>query len=377
MKLKPRDVLFWMHLIAGVVIGGVIFIMAVTGTIMAFEPQIVEYAEKSVRIVEVPAPAQRLDLKTIVAKAQEYKKGKVGGLMLKSSQAASVAVSFGRDGGVVYVDPYTGDILGGESKAHDFMHTVEDIHRWLGNKDIGRPVTGVSVMAFLFLVISGIYLWWPRNWRWNTLKAIIKFNPKATGKARDWNWHNVIGFWAAPLLLITTVTGAIMAHQWANDLLYRLAGSEPPPAQARPAKEPVKEKSGEKKEKRDEKTVDFDAVAARAIEKVEKWESLNIRLPQKPDAPITVSIEEPHAVPVNARSQLSLDAASLEVKKWEPFSQYPLGRQLRVWVKTVHTGEAGGIIGQMFALASATAAIFLAYTGFAMAWRRFFIKEKI
>jgi uncharacterized iron-regulated membrane protein len=377
MKLKPRDVLFWMHLIAGVVVGGVILIMAVTGTIMAFEPQIVEYAEKSVRVVEVPAQAQRLGLNMIVAKAAEYKKGKAGGLMLKSSPDSSVAVNFGRDGGVVYVNPYTGAILGGESKAHDFMHTVEDIHRWLGNKDIGRPVTGVSVMAFLFLLISGIYLWWPRNWRWNTVKYIVNFNPNAKGKARDWNWHNVIGFWAAPLLLITTVTGAIMAHQWANDLLYRLAGSEPPPAQARPAKEPGKAKSIERKEKRDEKIVDFDAVAARATEKVTKWESLNIRLPQKPDAPITVYIQEPNAVPVNARSQLSLDAASLNVAKWEPYREYDLGRKLRVWTKTVHTGEAGGMIGQMLAIASATAAIFLVYTGFAMSWRRFFIKEKI
>ena len=52
--------------------------------------------------------------------------------------------------------------------------------------------------------------------------------------------------------------------------------------------------------------------------------------------------------------------------KWEPFAGYNLGRTIRSWVRPVHTGEAGGFIGQFIAaLASAGGAV-LVCTG--LAW---------
>ena len=64
-------------------------------------------------------------------------------------------------------------------------------------------------------------------------------------------------------------------------------------------------------------------------------------------------------------------AATAAVVKWEPFAGYNLGRTIRSWVRPVHTGEAGGPIGQFIAaLASAGGAV-LVYTGLALAWRRF------
>ena len=55
---------------------------------------------------------------------------------------------------------------------------------------------------------------------------------------------------------------------------------------------------------------------------------------------------------------------------WEPFASQSLGRRLRSWGRWVHTGEAGGLLGQTLAgLASAGAAV-LVWTGCALAWRR-------
>jgi uncharacterized iron-regulated membrane protein len=39
------------------------------------------------------------------------------------------------------------------------------------------------------------------------------FRPGLAGRARDFNWHNVIGIWCAPVLLVLTLTGAIMSYQ--------------------------------------------------------------------------------------------------------------------------------------------------------------------
>jgi uncharacterized iron-regulated membrane protein len=71
MKLLHK-IIFWSHLLAGVIAGAVIFIMSATGAILMYEHQLVEYAERDVREVVPPgAGAQRLSLDEMVAKARE------------------------------------------------------------------------------------------------------------------------------------------------------------------------------------------------------------------------------------------------------------------------------------------------------------------
>jgi uncharacterized iron-regulated membrane protein len=72
------------------------------------------------------------------------------------------------------------------------------------------------------------------------------------------------------------------------------------------------------------------------------------------------------------RAQLTLDRATGEVQKWEPYSQQSRGRKLRGWLRWVHTGEAGGWPGQAVALVASAGAVLLVWTGWAMSWRRFF-----
>ncbi|MCG3116556.1 MAG: PepSY domain-containing protein [Candidatus Manganitrophus sp. SA1] len=358
-----RNILFWVHLAAGTVAGLVILVMSVTGALIAFEPQIVDFAERGVRNVTLPAPdAQRLNMETIVTKGREaFPEVPPSGVSMRSEPTSSAGVSFGREG-TVFVNPYTGDVLGKGSKVHKLMHEIEDWHRWLGSREIGRPITGLSNAAFLILVVTGFYLWWPRRWAGTTLKTVTRFNPRLQGKARDWNRHNVIGFWCAPVLLVITLTGLVMSYRWANDLLYRIAGNEPPPApQAAPSGPPP------------EFPLDrVDPLWARAEAQSPGWVSIRLRFPQKPEGPVTATIQEPASWHPSPRSLLTLDPVTAEVVKWEPFSEYNLGRTLRAWVQPIHTGVAGGIPGQIIALIGAMGGIMLAWTGLAMAWRRIF-----
>lgn len=386
-----RRSIFWCHLIAGLIVGAVIFVMAVTGILLAFEPQIVSYFEKSVREVTVPAQAERMSLNALVDRAAEEMPGHaVGGFMVKSDPKASIAVNFGREGGTRFVNPYTGDVLGGESKMHDWMHFIEDIHRKLALGDTGKLITGICNIAFLFMLISGLYLWWPRSWQKNTFEKIGFFNSKLKGRSRDWNWHNVIGFWCSPLLLLTILTGMIMSFAWANNLLFRAAGSEPPPPMQRPQMAPQggenkgpgeRRGGGERGERGAEKPAlpDFDLLIAAANDYAPGWQSAGARFgggrrgPQGPG--ISLTIVEKDAPGYFARSQLTLDPKTGEVLKWEPFSELPRGRQWRSWVKVLHTGEWGGVLTQLLALLGALGAAVLVWTGFALAWYRFFAKK--
>jgi uncharacterized iron-regulated membrane protein len=382
-----RKAFFWTHLAVGLLAGVVISSMAVSGILISYEPQIVDWAERDRREVPVPG-TPRLSLDAIVANAKQASpKGRPGAVSVKSDPSAAVAVSFGKEGGNLYLDSYSGEALGKDSRTAVFLKQVENWHRWLGSREIGKPITGAACLCFFFLLLSGLYLWWPRRWTRAALRAasVPDFNLK--GKARDWNWHNTAGLWAAPLLLITTSTGLIVNYKWANDLLFVLTGNEPPP---KPPEEKAKGegRSKEGKEIREGKEAkegkegrekpapaplaSLDTVMARAMAQVPVWSSITLRLPQKPGAPITAAIIEPGFSRRYARSQLTLDAATAEVKKWEPYADQNLGRRLRSWVVPLHTGRAGGPLGQFLALLSASAALLLVWTGMAMAWRRFF-----
>jgi uncharacterized iron-regulated membrane protein len=417
--MKLRKIIFWLHLTAGVVAGTIILVMSVTGVLLAFERQIVAFAEREARVVRLPSPnAPRLSLETIVAKAREETHGQaLSGITLLADPAAAVILSFGREH-TVFADPYTGAIQAkGSTATRDFFRVVTDWHRWLGtdgdSREIGRAVTGACNAAFIVLVMSGFYLWWPRRWTRLALQAVSIPSLTLRGKPRDWNWHNAVGFWSAPVLLCITITGLVMSYQWAGNLIYTLTGSEPPPPQrmtgpttqsdagrgaamqdavgggpdGRSRRSPRAERgeSSERPGRGTERTesagapvrTNLEALLATAARQTPHWRSMMIRLPPRGTTQVTMLIEEADSLHPYPRSTLTLDAATARVVKWEPFASYNLGRTIRTWIRPVHTGEAGGFFGQLVAaLASAGGAV-LVCTGLALVWRRFwqFVKR--
>src|SRR6185503_20036920 len=135
-----RKIIFWCHLSAGVIAGLVILNMSVTGALLAFQPQIERFADRKVRTVEPPAPeAERLGAQELFAKAREARPGvRPASLTLQAEPTTAASFSLGREG-VLYVNPYTGEVLGEGSKGvRAFFQTVTDWHRWLGTRGEGR-----------------------------------------------------------------------------------------------------------------------------------------------------------------------------------------------------------------------------------------------
>lgn len=368
--MRLRKIVFWMHLAAGILAGSIILVMSVTGVLLAFERQMTEYAERDLRVVppEPGAPRLSIDVLIAVIRATEPE-AMLSGLTLRSDPAAPAAISLGRDR-TVFVNPYTGALLGeGSKRTRGFFRSVTNIHRWLGtpdeNRAIGRAITGACNLVFLFLVTSGFYLWWPRQWTKNAGRAIVVPNLKLRGKARYFNWHHATGFWCAPILFLIVFSGVLMSYSWATNLVYRVTGSRPPPARTAPPRRPgaTKESSFVPQE--------IHRLWAIAEQRVHDWKAISARFETSPTAPLTFSIEQGHRGRPDLRSQLTLDSKTGEVVRWEPFSSFNSGRKLRTWGRFVHTGEAGGALGQTIAALASAGAGVLVCTGFALAWRRF------
>ncbi|MBS0633274.1 MAG: PepSY domain-containing protein [Verrucomicrobia bacterium] len=405
-----RKVFFWLHLVAGLVAGLSIGIMCFTGTTLAFESELVSWSERSVRRVTPPQPdAPRLSLDVLQKNVREYdEEAKPTGIIVSADPAAAVVFSLGRDG-ALYVNPYTGEVKESPESnwVHDFLHLMEDWHRVLGrsgdSRPIGKAINGACNLAFFFLAASGLYLWWPRSWSWRGFKAIAVINLKSSGKARDFNWHNAIGLWCAPVLIVLTLTAVPISYRWGSNLVYQLVGEEPPVQQG-PGAAPAAPSVDIPKPPEGTRPLGYAALLAAVRQTAPDAELITFRLgglnrAQRPSGanasnarpagesaqppaqrrgpqPVSVTVKQLGAWPRTATTTLTLNPYTGEVLKRETFSDLSAGRRLRTWTRFLHTGQALGWVGQAIAGLACLGGCFLVYTGFALAWRRFFFKKK-
>lgn len=367
---KLRKIIFWCHLPVGVIAGVVILIMCVTGVLLSYEKQITAWADtRGYHSTPPAAGAQRLPIETLITKARDARGATPTSLTLKSDPAAPAAIGFGRET-TLFVNAYTGAILGeGSPKTRTFFRTVTDWHRWLGakgdNRNVARAITGACNLGFLFLVMSGFYLWWPRNWNLKALRNVTWFRRGLPSKARDFNWHNVIGFWSAGPLFIVVLSAVVISYTWAGNLVYRIVGETPPaPRTNQPA-------PGSSRDNASQPGFDnLNTAWARAEQQVDDWQSISLQLPTAASAQLTFNIDRGNGGQPQKRAQLVLDRATGEVVRWEPFSSYTRGRQLRSILRFAHTGEVAGIVGQTIAGLVSTGGAVLVITGLALAIRR-------
>ncbi len=362
---KFRKVIFWTHLIAALSVGIVIFIMSVTGALLSFEKNIIEFSERDARIVVADSGAESLSPQTIIDKlSEQMPDAKPSSMTISDEQGAAWVFSRGRDG-IVFVDPYTGLITGNENKqVRAMMSEFRSWHRWLAitgdNRPIGKAITGASNLVFLFLALSGMYIWLPRKINWRSVKPVLWFRRGLSGKPRNFNWHNVIGFWTSLLLIVFTATAAVISYQWAGNLIYTITGNDLP---ERREQTPKIEKDYEFPEQ-------IDAAWASARAKTPHAKSISLKLPVE-QGTAAFTIDEGIYWNIFGRSNLGVEIDSGNVARWEPYGEQNSARQLRTWSRFTHTGESGGIIGQIVGFIACIGGAFLVWTGFSLAFRRF------
>ncbi len=370
-----RKAIFWTHLAAGLAAGLVVAVLASTGAALAFEHELVDWAERDVRRVAVPAGAVRWDLEALKGRLREAEPSvRNPAVTVFRDPAAAVVFTEGRDR-AWFLDPYTGEVRRPATRRmHAFMASMTDAHRWLALggdfRSAGRAVTGAGNLAFLLLCLTGAVLWWPRKWTWANLRRLALPSLAPGGKARDFNWHASVGLWTAPVLTVLTVTAVPISYRWASDAVFRAAGEVPPGPSQPPLPHPGPRA----------RPVPLDAVLALAEKEVPGWLQMGIRTgggrPAPGEAagppPITVTLREAAPWPRTATTTLAVHPATGDLLHRTAFADLSRGRRIRSWMRFLHTGQALGGWGQLVAGLACAGALLLVYTGVALSCRRFF-----
>lgn len=390
-----RTLLFWTHLVTGAVAGLVILLMSVTGVVLTYEKQMIEWADRrhAGLVPSAVAPPNLAPEALLAAATAALPEAQPTGLTVRAGAASPATVTF-EGGRSLLVDPRTAANLGApSSRLRSVFRAVTSWHRVLAlegtSRATGKAITGAANLAFLFIVVSGIYLWIPRVWSRLQVAQVVWFRGGLTSKARDFNWHNVIGIWSAVPLAIVVAGAVPISYSWAGNLVYRLAG-EAPPAPPRPAAlasgsggaagpEAPRQPGGAGRERQaqpgggEPRAVDLsglDAAWAAAQAQAPAWRSMAVRVGGTQNGPWVISVDEGYGGQPQLRRTLTIDRASGAVVKAETFDDVGPGRRARSWLRFAHTGEYYGLTGQTIAGVVSAGGAVLVYTGFALALRR-------
>ncbi len=122
---------------------------------------------------------------------------------------------------IAFLDPYTGQVLKVKDMSWDFFYQVLQGHYYLWlPPEVGQPIVASSTLIFVVLLISGLVLWWPKNRAASRQRFRFTWKPTTGFKRKNYDFHNVLGFYAALILLLLAFTGLVWGFQWFAQSVY-------------------------------------------------------------------------------------------------------------------------------------------------------------
>lgn len=224
-KKSIRKIHLWMGLSTGIIV----FILAITGCLYAFQEEIQDYTEEY-RFVEkqnapfiLPSQAEAIAKKALPDKHLHAVK-------FNESHKALEAIFYNYEPNyyyTVYINPYNGEVLEVADLNSGFFRFILDGHfyLWLPH-EIGQTVVASATLIFLFIVISGLILWFPNKWKGSAKRFKFQWKEGMKWKRKNFDLHNIIGFYVSSIALIFIITGLVWGFPWFAYCYYTVIGGE-------------------------------------------------------------------------------------------------------------------------------------------------------
>lgn len=359
--MNIRKLFFWLHLILGCSAAIFVFLMSVTGVALTYERQMIKSAEQADYPKASTSYEQRLPITNFVELAKGYPTKKAPQIVLLNEESAPIMVKDGRKT-VAYLNPFTGaEIakLGDETK--NFFSKLRAFHRWLtldGKfSDMGRLVNGVANLFFVVLILSGLYLWLPKRFKYRAFKQKLTLsNDHSTTKARNYQWHNVFGIYMAPILFVIAFTAIFFSFKWPGELLKANVS-----AQSISLPKPVETT---------QEVLSIDNQISKLVQQFPQWQTISFDLSEKATNLQHFSVDNGNGGEPQKRISVAVDTLTGDIVEQQGFEQLSEYRKARSYIRFLHTGEAFGLLGQTLAGLASLLACLLVYTGVMLSWNR-------
>lgn len=310
-----------LHLWLGLGVGTVYALIALSGSVLALQQPLLRALHPQLAAHAPPTPAQQAAVLERIA--HDWPAG-LRGADLPNDELPVWQLYF--DGGVRrYLDPASGALLLTRSPRDDVLLALRDWHTHLLAGERGEALLGVLGWTCLFLLLSGLVLWWPGRGRF-----LAHLKPHAQPPVRRWlTWHRSVGVLGLPLLLVVTLTGTLMIYhggtRHALQAAFGDAPEAPPPPRIAARGQPI----------------DWAAVLAAARQALPGARLSRLSLPGARDGRLTIRAQAPGEWHPVGRSMIWLDPYRVRVLGVRNAARAAPGARASDAIYPLHAGRLG------------------------------------
>ena len=393
------------HLWLSVPFGLIITLVCFSGAMLVFENEANEWFRRDLYYVETvkgsPLPMEKLLEKEATTLPDSVA---VTGVSISSDPGRAYQVSLSKPRRAsLYVDQYTGEVKGKSERSGFFMFMFR-MHRWLldsmnpGNEGIfwGKMIVGVSTLLLVFVLISGIVIWWPRTRK--ALKNSLKITA-TKGWRRFWyDLHVAGGMYALIFLLAMALTGLTWSFPWYRTAFYKVFGVEvqqraaqgheqKSDAQKRNTKlaahrekkrEGNEVRKGERSRRPENNHSDMYSVTSPFVYWQEIYDKLRRQNPEYKQISIssgTASVSFNRFGNQRASDRYSFNTDNGEFTETSLYQHQDKSGKIRGWIYSVHVGNWGGMFTRILTFIAALLGSALPLTGYYL-WIKRLIKVR-
>ena len=393
------------HLWLSVPFGLIITLVCFSGAMLVFENEVNEWFRRDLYYVETvkesPLPMDKLLEKVATTLPDSVS---VTGVSISSDPGRAYQVSLSKPRRAsLYVDQYTGEVKGKSERSGFFMFMFR-MHRWLldsmnpGNEGIfwGKMIVGVSTLLLVFVLISGIVIWWPRTRK--ALKNSLKITA-TKGWRRFWyDLHVAGGMYALIFLLAMALTGLTWSFPWYRTAFYKVFGVEvqqrvaqgheqKSDAQKRDTKlaahrekkrEGNEVRKGERSRRPENNHSDMYSVTSPFVYWQEIYDKLRRQNPEYKQLSIssgTASVSFNRFGNQRASDRYSFNTDNGEFTETSLYQHQDKSGKIRGWIYSVHVGNWGGMFTRILTFIAALLGAALPLTGYYL-WIKRLIKVR-
>ncbi len=393
------------HLWLSVPFGLIITLVCFSGAMLVFENEVNEWFRRDLYYVETVKESP-LSMDKLLEKVATTLPDSVSvtGVSISSDPGRAYQVSLSKPRRAsLYVDQYTGEVKGKSERSGFFMFMFR-MHRWLldsmnpGNEGIfwGKMIVGVSTLLLVFVLISGIVIWWPRTRK--ALKNSLKITA-TKGWRRFWyDLHVAGGMYALIFLLAMALTGLTWSFPWYRTAFYKVFGVEvqqraaqgheqKSDAQKRDTKlaahrekkrEGNEVRKGERSRRPENNHSDMYSVTSPFVYWQEIYDKLGRQNPEYKQISIssgTASVSFNRFGNQRASDRYSFNTDNGEFTETSLYQHQDKSGKIRGWIYSVHVGNWGGMFTRILTFIAALLGAALPLTGYYL-WIKRLIKVR-
>ncbi|NCE83269.1 PepSY domain-containing protein [Pseudomonas sp. Q1] len=200
------------HFYAGLFVAPFMVLLTLTGIIYLFKPQLdpLMYGD----LLTVPSAEHALSADEQLQRAQAaFPQARISKYLPPADATRSAQFIMHNDGRevTVFVDPYRGTVLGQQDAKYNLQAIARALHGELMIGTVGDRLVELAAGWGVMLVVSGLYLWWPRG---KSAAGVLWPRLNARGRVFWRDMHAVVGFWGAAFLLVMLLSGMTWTGFW-------------------------------------------------------------------------------------------------------------------------------------------------------------------